>query len=239
METILLLRDCQKTTTEIREHLKERFGITEPRGIRLHLEQLCQKDILEKDIKNGIGTSYFWKNSPESFGKITNMISENSETVREILRGRKLSLKTRGDTELKKRLEDTSIAFDATAFWYNTEYTKSFLTKSTLKHFIDTAYQKCRHERLFLDYCRQAGSSPTMKLFRLVLLENNDNETLLLLMRYSPSLVRYIVNLGENCMERLGSLDQRKDVIFQMMVKDMMMTHYAPHGGGFFSSGRH
>ena len=233
MEIVLLLRDCPKTTTEIREYLKEKYGITEPRGIRLHLEHLCQKDILEKDVQNGIGTSYFWKKNLDSFGKVINMISENSKTIRQILKGRKFSLSAVHDTELKKRLEDTSTAFDATEFWYNTEYTKSFITEETLQHFIDIAYQKCSNEKLFVNYCKKVESRPTLELFRLIFLENNDNETLLLLMRYSPSLVKYIVNLEENCMKRLGSLDQRKDAIFQMVIKDNMMTHYTPHGGGF------
>ena len=233
MEIVLLLRDCPKTTTEIREYLKEKYGITEPRGIRLHLEQLCQKDILEKDVQNGIGTNYFWKKNPDSFGKIINIISSNNETIRQILKYKKFSAKSRYGMQLKERLADTKILFDATSIWYNTEYTKSFITEDTLRYFIDMAYQKCTNDKLFMNYCKRAGSNPTTDLFRLIFLENNDNETLLLLMKYSPSLVKYIVSLEENCMKRLRNIDQRKDVIFQMIIKDNMMTHYTPHGGGF------
>jgi len=233
MEIILLLRDGSKTTSEIRDYLREKYCISESRGIRLHLEHLCQKEILEKDVQNGVGTNYFWKRNPDSFRKIINTISDNNETVREILKHKKINLQSRYNIELKKRMAD-KVSFDATSLWYNTEYAKLFITETTLEYFIDVAYQKCNHEQLFLNYCKSVESSSTLELFRLVFLENNDNETLLLLMRYSPSLVQYIVNLEENCMKRLGSLDQRKDLIFQMIVKYNLMSYYTPHGGGLF-----
>jgi len=233
MEIILLLRDDSKTTSEIRDYLREKYCISESRGIRLHLEHLCQKEILEKDVQNGVGTSYSWKRNTESFRKIINIISENNETVRQILRQKNISLQSRYGKELKKRIADIGVPFDATLLWYNTEYAKSFITEDTVKHFIDMAYKKCSHEQLFLSYCRKVGSGPTIELFRLIFLENNDDETLMLLLMYSPSLLKYIANLENNLVERLGNLDQRKDVIFQMVVKDNLVTQYTPHGGGF------
>ena len=192
-------------------------------------------------MKNGIGTHYFWKKDTESFGKIINIISQNSEIIRNILK-RKYAVKkmynksTRlHETRLLQKIRDESIPFDVTEFWYNTEYTKSFIKNSTLEYFTNKAYEKCILDPTFTEYFESRGMKPTRSMFNLILLENHDNQVLLTFMMYSPNLMLYIVNLDTAYKERIASMDERKDLIFQMVLQDKLAGNYSSHGSGFFS----
>ena len=235
---VLFLSQGSKSTTEIREYLKAVHHIAESRGVRLHLERLCNEGILEKTVRNGIGTCYFWKKDLESFRKIINMISKNHEIIRDILRERyrskTIKKKTRYDLNLLKRIHDDSVPFDTVSFWYNTDYAKSFVTNDTIEYFVNMAYKKCSQNISYVKYFSYIGIKPTYNDFRAIFLENNDTDTLRILMRYSPSLVLHIVNLQDSFQTRVDNLDERKDLIFQMIVKDNLMRHYKSHGGGIF-----
>ena len=154
---VLFIGQDKKLTAEIRDYLKKIHYISEPRGVRLHLEHLCTEHILDKTVQNGIGTHYFWKKDVESFKKIINMFSQNNEMVRDILK-QKFALKKihnksarQYETNLLQRIKDTSIPFDTTEFWYNTKYTEYFIKNSVLECFINKAYQKCILDSEFVD----------------------------------------------------------------------------------------
>lgn len=192
-------------------------------------------------MKNGIGSYYFWKKDTESFGKIINMISQNGEIIRNILK-RKYAIKKihskpsrLRETRLHQKIRDESTPFDVTEFWYNTEYTKSFIKNSTLEHFVSKAYQKCILDPVFLEYFKSRGMKPTKNVFNLILFENHDSQILLTFMMYSPSLILYIVNLDTTYKERIATMDERKDLIFQTVLQDKLAGNRSSHGGGFFS----
>lgn len=236
---VLFVGIGKKSTTEIREYLKIVHQIAEPHGVKQHLNYLYGEEILDKITQIGIGTCYFWKKEKESFRKIINMISNNSEMVRKILRQKLAAKKIRNrpvklyEINLLRRIKDETTPFDTTEFWYNTNYTESFITNSTLKYFLDQACQRCIIDPVFVEYFESKKMKASKKMFDIILLENYDYQTLLTLMRYSPSLVLYLVNLDVKYKERITNMDERKDLIFQMVLRDYLDGNN-PIGGGFY-----
>lgn len=74
-----------KSTSQIIDYLRKTFGISEPRGIRLHLGQLYSDNLLDKETKIGIETIWQWKRGFESFRKIVNFIQSNHDLVKDIV----------------------------------------------------------------------------------------------------------------------------------------------------------
>ena len=144
------------------------FNVKETRGIRGHLSWLVDNNYLEKRVKSGIGSYFKWKKSPESFKKIVLFLERNDLSLRKVeIQNAKFidfdSVKVKVPKRLQKklkmmelelpnplprgveisyhsRLSDFEKDIDVARYWYNTEYTESFLNKETIKFFVNKSY---------------------------------------------------------------------------------------------------
>jgi hypothetical protein len=228
LQILFFLRQGQKTTTEIREYLKDTSGITEPKGVRLHLARLYDDGYLSKKSKIGIGVVWEWKKTHTSFKKIVNLFYEKFETIYDMIneepvefRGSEIAFENQ--LVIAKFVKSFSPVYHVTLRWYKTNYTKSFLNEKTIEYFVNDAYDKVK-------------KSPKMKNISKIEFEKIPRTILVKLMYYSPTLVQYIVNLDEKSKQLIQNYDKKillsgtkKDIIL-MPIKDIFIEHHEHHG---------
>lgn len=221
------VRDKKKSRSEIRDYLKKNLGVSEPRGVRSHLSKLCQDEYLEGNVKPGIGSYYQWKKTVESFKKIIEFISTNSDIAKKIIIEKSQvsqPLKTEGNLQPKKLFEIFDV--DSIEFWYNTKYAKSFFTEEIVNNLLKESFE---------DYSKNKGTYSLNKLeFRTVVLENIDTRSIVILMHYSPNLVRYIIDLPNLYKNKTRNLKEKDSRIFFTIFDDIINKNYNYHGGGGF-----
>lgn len=223
---LLYLTDTSKSTSEIREFLKELVGITERRNIQKHLSELYDDKVITKVVKQGIGSYYQWNNDISSFKKIINWISNNSEAVKEIQDNRMKKVGSY-DKVTQYHLDTLTTPikrpFDPTRFWYHTNYAVSFFNEKTISTLIDHTYKK---------YLSKKPTKPfDLEQFEIIVLEGIDRESLVVLMHYSPNLVRYLLNLDIHYVEKLSNLKIREDLIKHIVLNDALFGHFPDHSG--------
>lgn len=256
---LLYLSDSERSASEIRDYLKLVHNIKEPKGVRVHLAKLYDEEYLDKKVKRGIGSYYTWKESVESFQKIISFLSSNSKLIRMVeiqnMKFRdfgpvKFELKsswqkTLDEEELEmpqpfrmgmlnemqylSKLSDLSQSFDTSRFWYNTEYTRKFLNKKTLKYCINNAFQKCRNDEKILEEYKeykQVGINLTKKRFRFNCFCNYNDDSLVAMMFHSYTLVSHMVNLDKNYRQYMMEPMPNNESIFRMVLTDLFYREY-------------
>ncbi len=211
-----------RSTAEIIDYLKEKFVISEPKGIRLHLEWLYKKKYLNKTTKSGIESRWEWNKSLESFKKIVDFIEINSNLVEQIATEPNFKPNEIIDEENKQNLRDffkfSNPPFDITRYWYYTKYTRSFLNEKMIDYFVDKAYLK---------YCSSKNKSqlkqcPDKQSFVHQLLGYQGNEVIVKLMYYSPSLVKHIMNLEQKFEDILDYRKLSSQNISLLVINDLL-----------------
>jgi len=126
--------------------------------------------------------------------------------------------------QIKKLFETYNV--DPTQFWYNTKYAKSFFTEDVLNDLLDKSYD---------DYSKNKGEYPLdLEEFRVVVLESYDIETIIVLMHYSPNLVKYILDLPNNYKNKTSNLKEKENRIFFSVVNDILQNRHTYHGSFSF-----
>lgn len=254
---ILFTSDTKKSSTEIREYLKKRHKVTEPRGIRKHLAELYNRGYLDKRVKIGIGSYYTWKKSFDSFKKIANFITENTNMVKQVeiennknkeiidlffdppskftkpLSAEELKPVERSnfvsEVHYLMNLKDIEAQFDSVRYWFNTNYAISMIDKIFVKHFVDQAYNKCIKNSEVLKFYKKTEHKPiTKKMFMEKCLSSQNEKNLAILMKQSPSLVLYVINLEET-FQKIMTVHDYPDKIFPIVIKDMFSNKFYPH----------
>ena len=229
---LLYLTDTSKSASEIREFLKELVGITERRNVQKHLSELYDNEILTKTVERGIGSYYTWNNTIKAFKKIVDLVSDNSEAVIGI-QGKRIK-KVQPYTSVTEYHLDTLTTpvkkpFDPTSFWYYTNYAVSFFKGETILSMIDRAYKK---------YLSKKPKKPLgPEQFKTIVLEGIDEESLAILMHYSPNLVRYILNIEIHYENKLANLRKKEDLLSYVVLSDALFGNYPDHSGGFHFGG--
>lgn len=220
---LLYLTDTSKSTSEIREFLKDLVGITERRNIQKHLSELFDDKIITKVVKQGIGSYYEWSNDISSFKKIINLISNNAEAIKEIQEGRLKKIESYAKVAYLDTLSTIKKPFDPTRFWYHTNYAVSFFNEKTISILIDSTYKK---------YLAKKPVKPLdLEKFETIVFESIDKESLVVLMHYSPNLVRYLLNLDMHYVDKISNLKTREEVIKHIVLNDALFGHYPDHSG--------
>ena len=228
---VLFLRDKKKTTSEIRDYLGRQFGITEPKGIRMHLQWLHHKGkILDKFGKKGLDTTWEWKKTLESFKKIVNFLHSNSEIVKKLVEfnpidGIEEHLPEEDKTKVTTFFQSMTPEFKVERYWYNTKYARSFFNKNIIRHFVHHTYEDHRQE---LE--PQFINEDELKAITFPIPRTDD--FIVTLMHYSPSLVRYIINLEDHLSEIIkAKRTHETSSIFLMILKDIVVDRQISHGG--------
>ena len=223
---LLFVGDKKKSRSEIRDYLKKNLGISEPRGVRSHLSKLCQDGYLEGYVEPGIGSYYQWKKNLESFKKIIEFISTNSDIAKKIIIDKpqvSQPIKSGGKLQPRKLFETYDV--DPIELWYNTKYAKSFFTGEVVNNLLEEAYE---------DYSKNKGTYSLNKSeFRTVVLENIDTKSIVTLMHYSPNLVRYIIDLPNLYKNKTRNLKEKENRIFFQVLDDHIHGNYSSHVGGW------
>jgi len=230
---IFITGNHEKTTYEIKSHLKKIFNIREARGVRRHLSELCKTGYLDKESTRGMDNRYFWKKTNhESFQNTVNLFSKNSEAVQDILKIYYKMKKDKRDFERRReqKLIKSYIQYDVARIWYSTKYTESFLTKKSLVYFMSKAYKICKTDKAYTEYLGNKIRN-TKAVFETIILEGHSHETILTMMKHSPNLVYFIANLDQEYKKMTVNMNKRKDLIFQMVLEDMFVGSYISHGG--------
>ncbi len=254
---LLFTADAKKSSTEIREQLKQVHNVKEPRGIRKHLAHLYDKEFLDKTVEIGIGSYYTWKKSFSSFKKIVNFLTENSDVVQQVeiennkdkeamdimldppskfikpLTAKELSLpfEQRYISEIAYQidLKDKNTLFDGMRYWFNTNYTISMINQKFVKYFIDKAHKKSVIDfQVSKFYREEMHVKITKKIFKSKCLSSLNEKSLVILMRHSPSLVLYVINLEKTFQNKMIEQDY-SDKIFPIVIKDMFSKRFYPH----------
>lgn len=222
---LLFIGDEKKSGSDIKDFLKQIHGITEPKGIRVHLAKLCESEYLEEEFEPGIAKYYQWKKSIKSFKKIIELISENADIVKDIILKKLNFIKPKSITQgiqIKKLLETKD--FDPTKYWYNTKYAKNFLNEEILNNLLETAYK---------EYSKNMRTYPLeQSVFRTIVLENIDTKSILTLMHYSPNLVKYLIDLPINYKQKTRNLKEKENRIFFQVLDDRIHGNYSGHVKG-------
>jgi len=219
---LLYIGDEKKSQSEIIGYLNQVYGISERKGIRLHLAKLCEDGYLEEEFRSGIAKYYWWRKSVNSFKKIIELISQNANMVLEI---RDQSNSEPKKEKSKARKLSETYEFDPTKYWYSTNYAKSFFNESTLKSCLEEAYK---------NYSTEKGKYPLDESeFKTVVLENNDIKTIVTLMHYSPNLVKYIIDLTKSYKQKIEDLDKKENKIFLTVLDDVIHGNYFYHVKGW------
>ncbi|MDH5431652.1 MAG: winged helix-turn-helix domain-containing protein [Nitrosopumilus sp.] len=253
---LLYLTDSEKSASEIRDYLKVIHNIKEPKGVRVHLAKLYDEGYLDKKVKKGIGSYYTWKESVESFQKIISFLSTHSQLIRQVeiqnLKYRdynsvKVKLKSKWQRKLKteelempypfkygrghemrylSKLSDLTQPFDTSRFWYNTEYTRKFLNKKTLRYCIHIAYQKCKNDEKVLEKYKEYGAKLRKYRFRHNCFYQYNDDSLVAMMFHSYTLVSHMVNLEQNYRQYMIGSNAGDEFIFRMVMTDLFYREY-------------
>lgn len=212
----------RKSTSEIRDYLKERFGISESKGVRLHLDWLYKNKYLSKTTKQGIETVWEWNKKLESFKKIVSFIEENADFVKQISTDPTFKSDELIDDENKQNLKNffdsLQPVFDVTRYWYYTKYTRSFLNEEMIDYFVEIAFKKylITKNKIMLKQCTDVES------FEHEIFMNRDKKIIVKLMYYSPSLVKHIMNLDQKFEEILDNRKLWTDNILLLVINDLL-----------------
>ena len=249
--------DIERSATEIYDYMELVFHVTESKGIRVHLGWLVDNGFLEKRVKPGVGSYFKWKKSFESFRKIVIFLEDNSIRVRQVeVQNSKFrnfdSMKIKVPRKLQKKLKTKELEFpyplpmgvelgyqsrladfdkeiDIARYWYNTEYTESFLNKKTLNYFLNKAYQLFQNDEELEQYYKQHGVKVKKQDFRGITFYIYDDETIVTLLYHSPSLVLHVIDLENRYKRYEKDLYGVHDFIFEMVLKDLMERAFMPH----------
>jgi len=224
---LLYLRDGKKSTSEIMEYLKKTFGISESKGVRLHLEWLRANLFLDKHTKIGIGTYWQWRKYPESFKKIVSFLHSNHDLVKDIVEVYPFEYMDTSDEEkdhLRRFFDQMKPEFYIHKYWYNTSYARSFFNEKTIFHFTKRAFKKYVDKGEF--------KTTSYDEFKRTVFGSLQDDTIVKLMHYSPSLVVYILNLNENYVLTVNKeLPIGQAMILQIVLNDILIHNYRSHGG--------
>ncbi|MEO9307465.1 MAG: hypothetical protein ABI342_04025 [Nitrososphaera sp.] len=217
-----------KSTTEIINYLNEQFGISEPKGIRVHLGELYAQNILDKETRVGVETRWFWKNNVESFQKLVNFINKNSDMVRDVVeQGPLVKMKEQFSDDIhlvNDFLTSLRPQFDVNKYWFRTSYTRAFLSSNTLEYFVDKAYSKYKKNK-FTD------SKISKEEFQNKIFETRDMSMIVFLMHYSPSLIMFIINLEDNYKKILESKSITTGTLFLTVINDILIRRLISSNG--------
>lgn len=229
---MLFVSDKTKSTTEIRNYLKDNYKISESRGIKKHLSELEDMGLLDKDFKNGITNQYFWKKDSTAFRKIVAFFEENIEMIKQILfenlkenrvadLGEKMYLKT-----LSKK---PGKSFDITRYWYKTEYAKSFFNVEFVESQVDEAFASYKPP--------ENAYKLSKENFKHIILDGITPSGVVTLMHHSPSLVRYLLDLQTRHEEKTKDPSRAKQIIPVLVMRDELVEDYPKHAAtGFLNT---
>ena len=197
---LLYLADSKRSASEIRDYLKIVHNVKEPKGVRVHLAKLYDEEYLDKKVKRGIGSYYTWKETVESFQKIISFLSTNSQLIRmveiENIKFRDYNSEHLEEDEMPiqfkfgrgnemrylSKLTNLEHPFDTSRFWYNTEYTRKFINKKTLRYCINMAYKKCKSDGKVLQQYKEWRGRLTKWRFRYDCFYKYNDESLVAMM---------------------------------------------------------
>jgi len=243
---LLYLVDSEKSASEIRDYLKFVHNIKEPRGVRLHLTKLYDDGYLDKKVKKGIAGYYTWKESVESFQKIISFLSTHSQLIRQVeiqnikyrdydseyLEEDEMPIQFKygrgNEMQYLSKLTDLTQPFDTSRFWYDTEYTRKFLNKKTLRYCLNIAYQKCKTDEKVLEDFKEYGGKLKKDRFRYNCFHRYNDDSLVAMMFHSYTLVAHMVNLEKNYQEYMIGPNEGSEFIFRMVLTDL---HYREYPG--------
>ena len=192
----------------------------------------------------------------ESFQKILSFLSTNSRLIREVeiqnIKYRdhhsvKVELKPSAQKKLGveelempypfkfgrgnemrylSKLTDLSHPFDTSRFWYNTEYTRKFLNKKTLRYCLNIAYQKCKNDEKVLKKYREYGGKLTKSRFHHNCFHRYNDDSVIAMMFHSYTLVAHMVNLEKNYRQYIIGPNAGDEFIFRMVLTDLFYREY-------------
>ncbi len=211
---LLYLRDTGKSASDIREFLKKNFGLSERRNIQKHLTYLYDHKILDKKVHLGIESRYKWSKNIHAVKTIVNLISEfeNIEQISNKLFSNIKKLQTKLHKDYGTNQSDAK--YDPTQLWYRTNYILSFFNKKTISDSLKLAYDEYRKKK-YKKYIKFIH-------FRIILLERLNDDELITMMYYSPTLVKYILNLDKHYEHKLANLNRTENKINTMVMMDWL-----------------
>lgn len=226
---MLFVSDEIKSTIEIKNYLKDNYKISESRGIKKHLSELEEMELLDKEFKNGITNQYFWKKNPTSFRKIITFLEDNIEIIKQILFE---NLKENRIADLGEKMYLSALlkkpekSFDITRYWFATQYCKSFF---------NVEFVESQMEKAFADYRPpENGYKLNKENFKHIVLDNVSFDGIVTMMHHSPSLVRYLLDLQTRHEEKTKDLSQARQIVPLLVMRDMLVEKYPAHAATGF-----
>jgi len=248
--------DVERSATEIYDYMEVVFNVKETRGIRGHLSWLVDDNYLEKRVKSGIGSYFKWKKTLESFKKIVLFLETNDLSLRKVeIQNAKFidfdSVKVKVPKRLQKKLKTKELKFpyhlpigsemnyldtlsnfekpiDIARYWYNTEYTESFLNKKTIAHFLNKSYKLFLKDKEVQSHSKQYHFKMDKHYFRHITFFKYDDEVIVTLLHYSPSLVLHMIDLDNKYKKYAKEPIILRDFVFEMVLKDLEERAFIP-----------
>lgn len=218
---LLYLRDTEKPASDIRDFLKNQFELSERRNIQKHLNYLFDHHVIDKKVRAGIESRYKWSKNIQAVRTIVNLISE-TESVEQISNKLFRQIKKQ-QTKWHKNYgtSQSDAKYDPIKLWYRTNYILLFFNKKTISNSLKLAYNKYRK--------KNNKKHIKFKRFRIIVLERLTDDELITMMYYSPTLVKYILNLDIHYEHKLANLNRIENKINNMVLVDWLQNK--PHFG--------